>query len=102
MQESLLKKLVDAIKYDQTIKRDILVKGYTKYLHVNIKENRLQVTRTHLYPSNYVGSTFYSKQGTIDYKKLANEYENILTDIAQKNESGNTNFKSVQVVVRKK
>ena len=50
---SLLKKLIDAIKAEARIKHEVTVKGYTRALHADTKEQRLQVFGSNAYSLEY-------------------------------------------------
>jgi Domain of unknown function (DUF4116) len=70
---SFLKLLADEIQKDKNIKWDITLQGPTKALHVDTEHKDFKVTRTHLYPSDYHHSRFFSGKPNIEYKKLKDE-----------------------------
>jgi hypothetical protein len=94
--------MVEEMKSDPDSPRDILVKGYTRAIHVDTKEQRMHVTRTHLYPSEYRSSTFYGKKINIDYEKLNTERKKMISAMDEGQNRDDTMAKSVKVLVSKK
>lgn len=73
---SFLTKVVDKVveeRNDGNLHRDVQIKGYPNPIHVDTKDQRMHVTRTHLYTNDYKSPQFFNKTDNIDRKKLDDE-----------------------------
>lgn len=101
---SLTKTLVELIKEDNRIKREVVVKGYNKPLHVDVKEKQIKATRTHLYTSEYDKhyETFFAKsKDNIDRKKLAHDRKSEIESMAKDDKDSKSRLKSIKVRIKK-
>jgi len=93
LKDSLTKRIADTILREDAIKWDIQIKSPTKALHVDYKNKRLLVSRTHL----------YNTKMDIEYKRLQDERDSDIQKMKenQQNNNDNTMAKNVVVTVRK-
>lgn len=102
LQDSYMKKVVEAIKADPDITWDIAVKGASKALHVDIKEKHFEVSRTHLYSHEYNNTFFASNdESNIDHKKLKQERKEEIEAMRSSDVPTESKAKKISVIVKK-
>ena len=107
---SLLKQVVDAIKAEHRITREVEVKGYTKAVNVDIYQKQFRVFKAHLYKPEYRASenltTFFPEttpkiEPNIDQERMTKEIKREMDRMA-KGEEGKSAAKSIKVTVQPK
>lgn len=89
LEGSLLQRLANDILQNQKITWDITIQGPTKALHVNNATKDFEITRTHLYTSDYVHSGFYTNKKNVHKKKLKEEQKKDIEQMkSAKSETG--------------
>ncbi len=103
IQPSLLKLFSDKIKSEPKITRDIVVKGYTQSVHVDIQEQQMKMARTYLYSKKYKESKtpkFFSQKGkedNIERKKLREERRKNIDAMAKGETEEESKVKSIKL-----
>ncbi|OGT59935.1 MAG: hypothetical protein A3E85_04760 [Gammaproteobacteria bacterium RIFCSPHIGHO2_12_FULL_45_12] len=107
---SLLKKLVDAIKAEPRVKREVEVKGYTRSLHVDMVEEGFRGSRSNIYekeyryrtPDSFFGRSSVEIKPNIIYKQMYAEIKSEMDRMAKGVEQPESSAKSIIVTVTPK
>ena len=107
---SLLKKLVDAIKAEPRVKREVEVKGYTRSLHVDMVEEGFRGSRSNIYekeyryrtPDSFFGRSSVEIKPNIIYKQMYAEIKSEMDRMAKGVEQPESSAKSIIVTVTHK
>lgn len=99
LKPSLFKKLIRTLE-ESGFNRELIVKGYLKFLHVDTQEKCMQLTKTYLYrEKKYHHCRFYEDEDVINRKKLLDERRNDINQMIKGNVTGDSIVKSIKYVV---
>jgi hypothetical protein len=90
----LLEKVLTSVRDDADIKRNVIIKGYTRLVHVDIKEKRMLLTHENIYESYPGRGGHFNGPDNIDREGARSEWQAILDGT---HKSSDTTHKSIKV-----
>ena len=100
LEESLLKKLFLGIINNPHIDRDIVLKGYTRGLYVDVKSNRFYLSDTNIYSENYTQSFFATPDANIEDQELDAMHVRLCSRLLKDETSSESQYKSLVTVTK--